>query len=98
MKRIPQGKYSKEFRQEAANHVIDQGLSIPEASRRLDVPKSRISYWVRANKAGNLKNIEKNRRELTDTELEIANSRLELAKVKINRVRYLKKSRGILRE
>ncbi len=85
MKRIPQGRYSKEFREEAVKHVIEQELSIPEASRRLDVPKSTISYWVRANKAGNLKNIGKDRRELTDTELEIANLRRELAKVKMER-------------
>jgi transposase len=85
MKKIPQGRYSKEFREEAVNHVIDQGLSILEASRRLDVPKSTISYWIRASKAGNLKNIGKNRRESTDTELEIANLRRELAKVKMER-------------
>jgi len=46
MKRIPQGKYSKEFREEAVKHVTEQGLSVPEASRRLDIPKSTLSYWV----------------------------------------------------
>ena len=72
MKRIPQGKYSKEFRKEAVKHVIEQGLSVPEASRRLDMPKSTISYWVRASKAGDLGSIGKNRRELTDVDLEMA--------------------------
>jgi transposase-like protein len=38
MKRIPQGSYSKEFREEAVKLVIAQDLSIPEASMRLDVP------------------------------------------------------------
>ena len=37
MKRIPQGKYSKEFPEELVKLVIDQDLSIPEVSRRLSM-------------------------------------------------------------
>lgn len=33
MERIPYGNYTKEFRQEAVNLVIEGGLSIPEAGR-----------------------------------------------------------------
>jgi transposase-like protein len=32
MKRIPQGRYTKEFRAEAVKLVIKQGFSIPETS------------------------------------------------------------------
>lgn len=85
MKRIPQGRYSKEFREEAVKLVIDQELSIPEASRRLDIPKSTISNWVRASKAGKLGSIGTNRRELSDTELELARLKRELAQVKMER-------------
>jgi transposase len=85
MKRIPQGRYSKEFREEAVKLVIDQDLSIPEVSRRLDVPKSTISNWVKASKAGKLGNIGKNRRELSDTELTLARLKRELAQVKMER-------------
>lgn len=46
MKRIPQGRYSKEFREEAVKLVEAQNLSIPDVSRRLDVPKSTITSWV----------------------------------------------------
>lgn len=85
MKRIPQGRYSKEFREESVKLVIDQGLGIPEVSRRLDVPKSTISNWVKASRAGRLGNIGKNRRELSDTELELARLKRELAQVKMER-------------
>ena len=64
MKRVPQGRYTKEFRAEAVKLVIEQGLSVPEASRRPDIPKSTISNWVRASKSGKLDDIGKNRREL----------------------------------
>lgn len=85
MKRIPQGRYSKEFREEAVKLVVVQDLSVPEASIRLDVPKSTINNWVRASKAGKLSSIGKNRRELSDTELELARLKRELAQVKMER-------------
>ncbi len=85
MKRIPQGRYTKEFRAEAVKLVTEQGLSIPEAARRLDIPKSTISNWVKASKAGKLGDIGRNRRELKDTELELARLKRELAKVKMER-------------
>lgn len=85
MKRIPQGRYTKEFRAEAVKLVTEQGLSIPETSRRLDIPKSTISNWVRASKSGKLEEIGKNRRELSGLELELARVKRELAKVKMER-------------
>ena len=36
MKKIPNGKYSKEFRIESAKLVIEEGLGILEAARRLN--------------------------------------------------------------
>ncbi|WP_458777130.1 transposase [Desulforhopalus sp. 52FAK] len=67
--RIPHGRYSKELRIEAVKHVIEKGLSIPEASRCLDVPKSTLNYWVKSSKEGNLGSIGINRREPSDVGL-----------------------------
>lgn len=78
MKRIPQGRYSKEFREEAVKHVIEKRMSVPEASRRWDISKSTLSYWVKTSKAGNLESIGKNCQELIDVELELAKLRSEL--------------------
>lgn len=75
MKRIPQGRYSKEIREEVVKHVIEQGLSVPEVSRRLDVPKSTVSHCVRASKEGSLGSIGRNRRELSDVDLKLAKLR-----------------------
>ncbi len=85
MKRIPQGRYSKEFHEEAVKHVTEQGLSAPEASKRLDIPKSTLSYWIKSSKAGNLGRTGRNSHELTDTGLDIAKLKRELAKVQIKR-------------
>ena len=35
MKRAPQGRYTREFRQEAVKLVLEENLSLPEAGRRL---------------------------------------------------------------
>ncbi len=39
--------FSTEFKLEAANLVIEQGYSIPEAARALDVGETAIRRWVK---------------------------------------------------
>ena len=43
--------YSPEFKQEAASLVLDQGYSVPEASRSLDVGETAVRRWVDQLKA-----------------------------------------------
>ena len=47
MKRAPQGRYTREFRQEAVKLVLEENLSLPEAGRRLSLPPSTLGYWVK---------------------------------------------------
>ena len=54
MKRAPQGRYTREFRQEAVKLVLEENLSLPEAGRRLSLPPSTLGYWVKLYKAGKL--------------------------------------------
>ena len=85
MKKIPYGKYTKEFRLETVKLVIDGGLSIPEASRRLSLAPSTLSNRVRAYKAGKLEEVGKNHRQISDKELELHRLKRELAEVKMER-------------
>jgi transposase len=85
MEKIPQGRYTKEFREEAARLVLDEGLSSGEAAKRLSLPKSTLENWVRSARAGNLGNVGKNRRPLTEVELELARVKKELATVRMER-------------
>ena len=50
MKRVPQGRYSREFRQEAVRLVTEKKLSLPEAGRRLSLPPSTLGYWMKAHR------------------------------------------------
>ena len=85
MKRGPQGRYSKEFREEAVKLVTEEKLSVPEAGRRLSLPPSTIVNWVKKLKAGQLGEIGKTYRPLTEIEMELARTRKELAEVKMER-------------
>ncbi len=85
MERLPKGKYTKEFREEAVKLVTEGGQTLPEAGRRLSLPPSTIGNWVRAYKAGKLGSIGKSQRPLTEIEMEVARLKRELAEVKMER-------------
>ena len=48
MKGVPQGRYTREFRQEAVKLVTEERLSLSEAARRLSLAPSTLGYWVKA--------------------------------------------------
>lgn len=85
MKGIPNGRYTKEFREEAAKMVVNGGMSLPEAGRRLSLPPSTIGNWVKAHKAGKLGEIGKSQRPLTEIEMELARVKKELAETRMER-------------
>ncbi len=85
MKGIPQGRYTKEFREEAVKMVTEERLSLPEAARRLSLPTSTLATWVKADKAGRLGEVGKTRRPLTEIEMELARTKKELVEVKMER-------------
>jgi len=85
LKGIPQGRYTREFRQEAVKLVTEEKLSLPEAARRLSLAPSTIAYWVKAYKEGKLGEIGKTQKPLTEVEMELARTKKELLEVKMER-------------
>ena len=85
MKGIPQGRYNREFRQEAVRLVVEDKISCHEAARRVSLAPSTLSYWVKAYKAGKLGEIGKAQKPLTDVEMELVRTKKELAEVKVER-------------
>lgn len=85
MERIPYGVYSKELREEAVKLVKEAGLSVPEVGRRLSIPTSTVRNWVRLYEAGTLSEVGKDRKLLSEVELELVRVRRELADVKMER-------------
>jgi transposase len=85
LKGIPQGRYTREFRQEAVKLIMEERLSFPEAGRRLSLAPSTLSYWVKAHSAGKLGEIGKTQKPLTEVERELAWTKKELVEVKMER-------------
>ncbi len=85
MERIPRGRYTKEFREEAVKLITEDKLSLPDAGRRLSIAPQTIGNWVKAFKSGRLGEIGKTYRPLTEIEMELAWTKRELAQVKMER-------------
>jgi len=85
MKGIPQGRYTKEFREEAVKLVTEEKLSVPVAAKRLSLPQSTLGNWLKASKVGKLAEIGKGQRPLTEIEMELARTKRELVEVKMER-------------
>ena len=85
MNRSPNGKYNKEFREEAVKLVTEEKLSLPEAARRLSLPTSTLANWLKAKKTGKLGDIGKTYRPLTEIEMELARVKKENVELKMER-------------
>ena len=83
MARIPNGVYTAKFRSEAVKLVVQEGLQVDQAAKRLSVPKSSLGNWVRASRSGELAKVGQGQR--LPTEMEMARLRKELAEVKLER-------------
>jgi transposase len=83
MKGIPQGRYTREFREEAVKLVTEENLSWSEAAHRLTLPTSTLANWVKASKSGKLRDIGKSYRPLTEVEIELVQVKKENTTLKM---------------
>ena len=85
MERLPHGRYTKEFREEAVRLLTEGGLSISEVSSRLSLPKSTLERWKRFSREGKLGGIGKFHRSMIELEEELARIKKELALARMER-------------
>jgi len=85
LKGIPQGRYTREFRQEAVKLVVEDRLSCREAAQRLSLAPSTLAYWVKAYAEGKLGEIGKTQKPLTEVEMELARVKKENYELKMER-------------
>jgi len=83
--KIPYGIYSRELREEAVRLVVESGFSVRQVGLQLSIRTTTVSYWVKAYEKGQLSSVGKARKTLSETELELARVRRELAEVKMER-------------
>ena len=83
MRNGKRGRYTLEFKLEAVG-LVESGQSIAEAARSLGVVEQTLSNWVKANRAGKLKE-GSGKAGVTPEQMEISRLRAELARVKMER-------------
>jgi transposase len=78
--------YTKEYRVEAVKLVLEKGIGVLDASRRLGMPLATLATWVTSAKAGQLSGVDSGRKvEVTAQEAEIKRLQKELAQVQMER-------------
>jgi transposase len=78
--------YTKEYRAEAVKLVLEQGLGVLDASKRLNMPLATLASWVTSAKAGRLASVDSGRKaDVTAQEAEIKRLQKELALVQMER-------------
>jgi transposase len=85
LKGIPQGRYTREFRQEAVKLVVEDKVSCREVAQRLSLSPSTLAYWIKAYKEGKLGDVGKTQKPLTEFEMKLARMKKELVEVKMER-------------
>ena len=73
-------KYTKEFKEEAAKLVIDQGYTQEEASKNLGVAAKNLSRWIQEIQGSKIK-----KSTQTPDSVEVARLKKEIHKLKLER-------------
>ena len=83
MSHIPRRVFTEEFKREAVKLVIEQGLTVTEASRKLDVASKSLRTWIGQQGRGELKSslgamkLTADQQRIRDLERELAIAKME---------------------
>ncbi len=76
--------YTHEFKAEAVKLVLNQGLSLRDAAKRLSIPKGTLTNWVSPAKGGVVASAP-GARSVAELEAEVAKLRKDLAEARMER-------------
>ena len=85
MEQLPRQQYTKEFREQAVQLVLEQTLTIPEAARRLPMSGKTLERWGCRARQGQLATLGESRRPVTDLEAEVSRLKRDLAEARMER-------------
>lgn len=84
MKRIPRRIFREEFKREAIKLVNEQGLTISEACKKLDIATKSLRTWMKQEQSGELKS-SLGANKLTSDQIRIRELERELSIAKTER-------------
>ena len=82
--------YTQQFKAEAVRLVVQEGLSIPAAARRIEISQKTLANWVRQARRGQPLQGESGTRQrpvapVSDLEMEVSRLRAENARLKMEK-------------
>ncbi len=78
-------QYTKEFKLDAISLVLDQGLTIAEAARSLEIRANMLGRWIKENEADNNGQAFRGNGKLTPDQEEIRRLKIENKQLKFER-------------
>jgi len=78
-------QYTKEFKLDAISLVMDQGLTIAEAARSLEINANMLNRWIKESQADNNGQAFRGNGKLTPEQEEIRNLKLQIKQLKLER-------------
>jgi transposase len=81
----PRKQYTKEFKLDAISLVLDQGLTIAEAARSLEIRANMLGRWIKENEADNNGQAFRGNGKLTPDQEEIRRLKIENKQLKLER-------------
>lgn len=78
-------QYTKEFKLDAISLVVDQGLTIAEAARRLEIRANMLGRWIKENQTDNNGQAFRGNGKLTPDQEEIRRLKIENKQLKLER-------------
>jgi transposase len=83
-------KYTTEFKEEAVRLVLQEGLSAPEAARRIEISDKTLANWVRLARHGKAlssssEGTQRRVSSVSELEMEVSKLRAENARLKMEK-------------
>ena len=78
-------QYTKEFKLDAISLVVDQGFTIAEAARSLEIRANMLGRWIKENQADNNGQAFRGNGKLTPEQEEIRRLKIENKQLKLER-------------
>jgi transposase len=83
-------KFTTEFKEEAVRLVLQEGLSTPDAARRLEISDKTLANWVRLARHGkalsaNPEGAQRRVSSVSELEMEVSKLRVENARLKMEK-------------
>lgn len=85
MEHLPRQQYTKEFRGQAVQLVLEQKLTIPETARRLSMSGKTLKTWVCRARRGQLATLGESRQPVTELEAKLSRLKYDLAEARMKR-------------